>query len=285
MAEGQVAADGELHEERPGPEEQGEEASDADSEHLAEEEAAGAHDGPVERAGGHAGIRLGLGAQVWAHRLGARLGILLVSSYAFYAYADWRFCGLLALCSRPSAPDGAVVVRCVRVSSAMAAGVSKAPNSSRYIGFIIAMITRLVFKFTTVLPALAIKRRNVTRKENMNAFTHFDAAGQALDGLDERQVLGVAHEADDVAGLAAPEAHVVAERGVDVERRRLLVVERAQPLERPAAGVLERDVVGDHLVDPGALAHQRDVLVLDQPGHGRESTSRAGRARPRRTRQ
>ena len=27
----------------------------------------------------------------------ARLGLLLVASYAFYAYADWRFCGLLAI--------------------------------------------------------------------------------------------------------------------------------------------------------------------------------------------
>jgi len=29
----------------------------------------------------------------------ARLWVLLISSYAFYAYADWRFCGLLLLCT------------------------------------------------------------------------------------------------------------------------------------------------------------------------------------------
>jgi D-alanyl-lipoteichoic acid acyltransferase DltB (MBOAT superfamily) len=33
----------------------------------------------------------------WWGPAGARRWVLLVSSYAFYAYADWRFCGLLAL--------------------------------------------------------------------------------------------------------------------------------------------------------------------------------------------
>jgi len=39
-----------------------------------------------------------LGLYWWAPRP-ARLWVLLVSSYAFYAYADWRFCGLLLLCT------------------------------------------------------------------------------------------------------------------------------------------------------------------------------------------
>ena len=39
-------------------------------------------------------ITLGL---YWYGPRRARLGLLLVASYAFYAYADWRFCGLLAI--------------------------------------------------------------------------------------------------------------------------------------------------------------------------------------------
>ena len=53
----------------------------------------------------------------------------------------------------------------------------------------------------------------------------------------------------------------------DVERRGLLVVERAQALERAAAGGAERDVVADDLVDLGLLAHLRDVLLADPAGH------------------
>lgn len=43
-------------------------------------------------------LGLTLGLYWWVPRP-ARLWVLLVSSYAFYAYADWRFCGLLALCT------------------------------------------------------------------------------------------------------------------------------------------------------------------------------------------
>src|SRR5207247_1544971 len=51
----------------------------------------------------------------------------------------------------------------------------------------------------------------------------------------------------------------------------LLVVERAQALEVPAAGRLERHPLGDHVDDRGALAHQPDVLVADLACHGRRS--------------
>jgi D-alanyl-lipoteichoic acid acyltransferase DltB (MBOAT superfamily) len=44
-------------------------------------------------------VTLGL---YWLAPSPARRWILLVSSYAFYAYADWRFCGLLALCTAVS---------------------------------------------------------------------------------------------------------------------------------------------------------------------------------------
>ena len=96
---------------------------------------------------------------------------------------------------------------------------------------------------------------------------HAVAAGQPLDGLDERQVLGAADEADDVAGLAAAEAHVVAEGRVDVERRRLLVVEGAQALQPAAAGRAQLHGLADDVGDRCPLAHEDDVLVTDAPSH------------------
>ena len=65
--------------------------------------------------------------------------------------------------------------------------------------------------------------------------------------------------------------------GVDVERRRLLVVERAQPLQGAAAGVAQRDVLRDDLVDARLLAHLGDVLLADPACHVAESTSGWGR--------
>ena len=56
-------------------------------------------------------------------------------------------------------------------------------------------------------------------------------------------------------------------RGVDVERRRLLVVEGAQALQGAAAGVAERDVLRDDVVDARLLAHLGDVLLADPSCH------------------
>ena len=84
----------------------------------------------------------------------------------------------------------------------------------------------------------------------------------------KRQVVDLLHEGQDVAALAAAEAVPHAAARGDVEAGRPLVVERAQPLERPATGRLQGDVLADDLVDPGALAHEGDVLVADPAGHG-----------------
>src|SRR5680860_455909 len=59
-----------------------------------------------------------------------------------------------------------------------------------------------------------------------------------------------------------------------MERCRLLVMEGAQALHRPAAGVPERHVGGDDVVDARPLADLRDVLVPDPAHHGGESTGR-----------
>ena len=58
-----------------------------------------------------------------------------------------------------------------------------------------------------------------------------DAVGEELDGLAEADVVDLLDEGDHVAALAAAEAVVEAAGRVDVERRGLLVVERAQAAE------------------------------------------------------
>ena len=55
------------------------------------------------------------------------------------------------------------------------------------------------------------------------------------------------------------------------ERGRLLVVERAEALERAGAGAAQRDVLADDLVDPDAVADLRDVAVPDPPCHALHS--------------
>src|SRR4051794_21579959 len=94
------------------------------------------------------------------------------------------------------------------------------------------------------------------------------AVGEVLDRLRERETVVLHHEGDDVATLAAPEAHVTA-AWTDVKGRRLLVVKGTQALEGPSAGGPEGDVLADDVREVSSFAHQRDVLLADQPGHGR----------------
>ena len=89
------------------------------------------------------------------------------------------------------------------------------------------------------------------------------ARGEQLDGLGEAEVVDVLHERDDVATLAAAEAVPEADLRAHVERGGLLVVERAEALEGADAGALQRDVLGDDLVDPRALADVLDVVTAD----------------------
>ena len=95
-----------------------------------------------------------------------------------------------------------------------------------------------------------------------------DPVGQPLDRLDEGDVLDLLHERVHVAALTAAEAVEVAVVGPDVKRRRLLVVERAQPLQRVGAGAAQLDVVADDLLDPVAFADGGDVAIGDpRAGH------------------
>ncbi len=100
--------------------------------------------------------------------------------------------------------------------------------------------------------------------------------GEALDRLDEAEPVDLHQEREDVAALLAAEAvPELAGRG-HVERRRLLVVEGAEALLGAAAGVAQRDVGGDDLVDGRLLAHLGDVFLANPAGHGAESTAGAG---------
>src|SRR5262249_8665469 len=92
---------------------------------------------------------------------------------------------------------------------------------------------------------------------------------EPLDRLREREVVDLLHELDHVTAVGAGEAVPQAGGGGDVEGGRPLVGGRAQPLERAAAGVGEREVLADPPVDRRALADAREVLVAVPPCHSR----------------
>src|SRR5690606_29023172 len=94
---------------------------------------------------------------------------------------------------------------------------------------------------------------------------------QPLDGLAEGQVLDLLDERDHVAAFGAAEAVVHPAFGRDVEGGRLLVVERAPPLEVATARVAQLDVLADHVGDGGTLAYERDVDITDPASHAGES--------------
>src|SRR4051794_15505687 len=87
-------------------------------------------------------------------------------------------------------------------------------------------------------------------------------------------------EGDDVAAFSATEAMEQVSRRRDVERRRLLVVERAQPLQAAAAGTLELEGLADDLLDPAALPDQRDVGGPDPPAPGHQPAAPVAAAPP-----
>ena len=90
-------------------------------------------------------------------------------------------------------------------------------------------------------------------------------SASSFDGLDEADVFDLLDEGVDVAALAAAEAVEVAVVGPHVERRRLLVVERAQALERIGAGPAQLDVVADDVLDADPFADGRDIAIGIRP--------------------
>ena len=97
---------------------------------------------------------------------------------------------------------------------------------------------------------------------------------QQPDGLHEADPFVQLDELDDVAAHAAAEAVEEPLLAVDVERRRLLAVERAQALVR-APGLLQGHVFLDHLDDVRAgpqvldegLGEQRHLVLQLHHGH------------------
>ena len=82
--------------------------------------------------------------------------------------------------------------------------------------------------------------------------------GEELDRAREVERLGLLYEADRVTALAAAEAVVELLLDVDRERRRALVMERAQP-DHPAAGTPQLGA------SPDQLDHVHGVLdALDR---------------------
>ncbi|MEY9305624.1 hypothetical protein ABH977_000836 [Bradyrhizobium ottawaense] len=79
-------------------------------------------------------------------------------------------------------------------------------------------------------PAALLLPRRIRRHRRQRQARH---AGEPLDGFREGQAVGLHHEADDVAVLARGEVVVKTLLVVDVEGRRLLLLERRQPLPLP----------------------------------------------------
>ena len=89
---------------------------------------------------------------------------------------------------------------------------------------------------------------------------------EPLDRADEVEPLRLAHEGDDVAALAAAEAVVEVEVGIDREARRPLLVERAATHVARARALAERGSLADDVDDVRGVDHVANALVLD-PRH------------------
>ena len=110
--------------------------------------------------------------------------------------------------------------------------------------------------------------------------------GQQLDRLGEGQVVDLLDEGDDVAAHSATKTMIEISRRRHLERRRLLVVERAEPLQAAAAGALELQVLADDLVDlataRGRVRCRRPGCARGRPSARRPRRGRGGRRPPRR---
>ena len=94
-----------------------------------------------------------------------------------------------------------------------------------------------------------------------------DPIGEHLHRLHERDVFDLLQKRVHVTALAAAEAVEVAVIGTHVEGRRLLVVERAQTLERVDTGTAQLDVVADDVLDANPFTDGRDVAIGNPSSH------------------
>ena len=108
-----------------------------------------------------------------------------------------------------------------------------------------------------------------------------DPVGQQFDGLDEADVFDLLDEGIHVAALAAAEAMKVAVVGPHVKRRRLLIVKRAEALQRIRAGTPQLDIVADDVLDADSFADGGNIAIGDTAGHHRHSVGGLVRLRGR----
>ena len=91
---------------------------------------------------------------------------------------------------------------------------------------------------------------------------HPEALRELLHRVLEADLLVQLEKLEDVAADAAAEAVKEPLVAIDVERRRLLAVKRAEPLVR-GAGLLQRHVVLDHDDDVGVVLQVVDELLRE----------------------
>src|SRR5205085_4725550 len=123
------------------------------------------------------------------------------------------------------------------VAEAAAAQIVEALPADRQAKLLLEPACRLLddlLQRRGALGPLAILRRRARHRQA-------DLAGELLDRFGEGHALGLHHEAGGVAMLAAAEAVIKALLVVDRERRRLLVVERAEAGIFRARPALQRD--------------------------------------------
>ena len=106
-----------------------------------------------------------------------------------------------------------------------------------------------------------------------------EALAEGLDGFGKAELLGLAHEGDEVAGFAAAEALEEALVGIHIERRRLLVVERAQALQPAGAGLFQGDDPRNDIREVHAQLQVADAGGFDD-GHGAVEGGAADRTPP-----
>ena len=165
----------------------------------------------------------------------------------------------------------------------------RAPREARYsctalpgLGPEHALVERRRLVEQRVEPILAPALRVGLRRRLLVLELDVEAVGEPLDRADEVEPLGLAHERDRVAADAAAEAVVRAAVRRDRERRRLLLVEGAEPrvaaadLAQPRARLDEvddvrrgLDGVDGRVLDPRHL-ERLGVLEGEAVGHARE---------------
>src|SRR6185369_9888967 len=92
------------------------------------------------------------------------------------------------------------------------------------------------------------------------------ALGELPNGLGELEALDALNELDGVARLVASKAVVEAALRVDMEARRLLLVEGAHT-DVAAAALLQPDGLPDQLYDPNLPPHAVEGLLSDHETH------------------